>query len=171
MDRAVVRSVQVFLTVFLVLAVVTASGRALLADGADHTGLAVANTMIGDLLVLFVALGLIWVLPNRIMRGGLQPIKANLKHAAPRAVPAPGSSADTTNPPAGTVDRANAARVGAGEVTSPSGGGKVNRASTRANLEATIKTRRAKWSMDRMMIVALLPAALILAVGALLYFR
>jgi len=155
MDRAVVRSIQVFLTVFLALAVFTVSGRAWLADGADHSALAAANSAIGDLLVLFVALGLIWVLPNRVMRGDVPRRKKASGQAASWSEAAPHDDGQ----PGASGERLSARKT---EGTAP-----ANRVVGDGGTE---QPPRREWSPE-MMLVAIVPALLILAVGVVLYLR
>ncbi len=170
MDRAVVRSIQVFFTVFLVLAVLTASGRVILADGADHSLQALANIVIGDLLVLFVAFGLIWVLPNRVMRGEQRTTKKTSRRAAVSSAPAPAVWSETVN------SLGDAADAGVSTTSNP---GKPA-ASTAAQAPSTfavsapatpLKAGSDSWSANAMILVAIVPAVLILVIGTVLYFH
>jgi hypothetical protein len=161
MDRAVVRSVQVFFTVFVVLAVITASGRSLLADGADTSALGMVNVLIGDLLVLFVALGLIWVLPNRVMRVASTPEQPVNNIAGTRVLPKAEMSG------AGDAARARHVVKDSDALQPTAAPGATSSATSQAQRVNVLQA----WSVGRMILVAALPAVLILAVGVVLYFR
>jgi hypothetical protein len=148
--------IQTYLSIFAVLAVVALSGRTVTAADADHSAGALLNIAAGDLLMLAIVLGLIWVLPRRLMgkNPGLAPIDnllpaivledepSGLAAALPSSASATGLSAVSGQVPGSSA-----------QTSEPQGTGAAQHAT----------------ASDLLILLAILPALLILVVGIVLY--